>query len=259
METSTDFGALLADHQYAVVDRLNVFLAPWTQAAPMVPLVPRELRGNAEDMPALLAIDPEADWFPNLLEEFATSEKRGAPPPFRNLLVVPEEVDPELLAEHLTERLILHFPEGKAYLRYFDPKNFVHLKRFLRPVELQALYGPVIRWSIYFDDRWITEFEPGITENVPLHWGVNARQFAALERLRVVNQALFYWRKQLGRPWKNLDEFCAYADQADAMADREQRTQPDERDETIVRAVRHQFPQNFHLERNQFQYKGLSS
>jgi len=219
----------------------------------MVPLVPNELRSDADNLPALLAIDPEADWFPGLLEEFAVSYQRGYPPPFLNLLVVPENVNPKLLVKHLTDRLIIHFPRGKGYLRYFDPKNFVHFKRILWPNQLQSLYGPIAQWTIYFDKRWITELEPGVTEYVPQYWAVKDEQFAALDRLRVLNQALFYWREGLGRPWGSLDEFRVYASLADDITIQEQRAQPDERDETIVGAVGSQFPKDFRFNPNQLQ------
>lgn len=256
-KSQTDFDIFIRHyltlHKYAVVDRLNVFPAPWFQGAPMIPLVPRELQSDADDLPALLPIDPDAGWFPNLLEEFAVSNERDYPPPFWNLLVVPDGLGSESLAAHLTKRLIIQFPGGKGYLRYFDPKNFVHFKRFLSPAHLRELYGPIIRWSIYFDKRWITEPASSITKTLPIHWAVNAKQFAALDRLRVLNQALFYWREELDRPWESLDEFRAYADLADALVVQEQRVQPDARDETIVSAVASQFPQDFHFNPNQFQ------
>ncbi|MDR2014972.1 MAG: DUF4123 domain-containing protein [Azoarcus sp.] len=248
---STDF---IRHHQYAVVDRLNVFPEPWFKSAPMIPLVPGEFRNDAESLPALLPIDPGADWFPGLLEEFAVSEESGDPPPFLNLLVVPKDVKPDTLARHLTNRLIIYFQQGKGYLRYFDPKNFVHFNRFLRPAQIQALYGPVKEWSIYFDKRWITEPEPGVTENVPSFWSVRPGQYAVLDRLRVVNQALFFWREDLDRPWESLDEFRAYANLADEITIQElQALPPDARDEDIVDAVSDQFPKDFHFNRIQTQ------
>lgn len=242
----TDYSALLARHQYAIVDCAHLFPEPWTESAPMKPLVPDELRSDAQKMPALLSLDPKRHWFPGLVDDLRRNEENAFPQFVANLLAVPGDVNSKSLARHLTSRLIVHFPKGKAYLKFFEIDTFVHLKRILNPAELQALYGSITEWTVYFQERWYSESAPGISkEAVPASWRVTSDQFAALDRIRLVNKVLRYWRDKLDRPWTSLEEFRAYADHADAILVRERQAQPGARDEPIVEATCRQFPQNF--------------
>jgi len=250
----TDYPTFLSHHQYAIVDCAHLFPQPWTESAPMMPLIPNDMRGDAEDMPALLPLDdPGAPWMLDLLGDLTRCERFDSRPPIVNLIAVPKGTDPKALSRHLKERLVVHFPEGKAYLKYFLPDTFVHLKRILPPALLQALYGPVSSWTVYFQKQWVSEPTPGITENVPVFWDVTAEQYAALERIQLVNRVLSFWREDRDRPWASLAEFRAYANHADDAVICEQRAQPEARDSAIVSTIRRQFPKNFSFRLQDFQ------
>jgi len=233
----TDYPDLLSRHQYALVDCAGLFPESWHQALPLIPIVPKELKSDTDTMPALLPLDPGALWFQHLLDHLEVVESKRWKPILSCLLAVPEDVSLESLTWHLRDRLIVYSPQARALLRYYDSYIFPHFQRVLHPAQLQALYGSITGWTVYFlkteETEWITEPPPGIMEHVPRFWSVSTEQDAALDRIGIVNQALDIWRAKT-RPWESLAEYQEMAAHMDAAIVREQRNQPDAGEETLA-------------------------
>ena len=143
------YSALLAQHQYALVDR-EVASEDALKGLPLIPLIPDELEGDVNAMPALLPFGPKATY----MERLAVSMKAGETDPRLNpvstLIVVSPSVKQKALKDHLVSRLIVTSPQGRTFLRYYSSDIFPHLVRILSPARLKSLFGPlnqVQRWT----------------------------------------------------------------------------------------------------------------
>jgi len=202
---------LLERHQYALVDRLSVG-EDACKGLPIEPLIPNVLRPHASVMPGLLPLDPNAAYWQDLIDNLKQAHEGKSQHLLSALLLVPEEIEPQRLHKHLTDRLVLEGPSDRYFLRYFDPRVFTHLVyRILGAKQIQCLFGPIREWTFRFQTEWITVPEPGITENVPLLWGVKADQRAALDDVVVLNKALSGQKLALKRNWESIDEWRAAA------------------------------------------------
>jgi len=199
------YSALLAQHQYALVDR-EVASEDALKGLPLIPLIPDELEGDVNAMPALLPFGPKATY----MERLAVSMKAGETDPRLNpvstLIVVSPSVKQKALKDHLVSRLIVTSPQGRTFLRYYSSDIFPHLVRILSPARLKSLFGPlnqVQRWTYRFQSDWITIPAPKITVGVPRHWNVFKDQREALDLVTDVNKVLDTYREKMGRPWKD--------------------------------------------------------
>jgi len=229
---------LLAQHQYALLDRVALHPEPWHKDLPTLPLVSEEFKRDADKMPELLPLDPKEPWFPVFSSSLEKMDEKGWRPIVSALLVVSEETRLESLVGHLTSRLVLHSPRARAILRYYDSNIFPHFQRILRPVQIQALYGPIEQFTFRFkkgpqEIEWITEPAPDITEPLPALWSVTMEQRAALERVGAVNQALDFWRAK-NRSWANLTEFRKVAVHMDRMIAEELRKESEMDEEALA-------------------------
>jgi len=245
METNAYYLDLLQRHNYAILDGTGLYKEPWYKTLPRVPLVPRELRSDEEKMPALLPLEPNAPYLAQLARDLYETNKNDNRSLISCLLAVPEETDPETLQKHLTDRLVLHSPQGRAFLRYYDSRVFLHFDRILRPAQIMCLYGPVAHWMVRFQKDWLMLPAPDIADmkTVPLVWQVRAEQREGLDRVGTVNLALTLWQEEVDRPFADLDEWRALAAKADAHITQEQKRFPDASEKVLARRARNELLQ----------------
>jgi hypothetical protein len=204
----TNYQELLSRHHYAIVDR-SAWLPEWVSELPLRPLVPEILRSKADKMPALLPLKPDNAPYTELLcENLELAEKDPSLHVLSCLLnVIVSETPPEKLECHLQEKLLLHNSRGCAFLRYYDPLVFAHLKRILWPEQMRTLFGSVKRWTWRFQNEWITEFPPEVTRGIPRFWVAHPEQHARLEHVIYINNALSRYTVQTRRPWSSRIEY----------------------------------------------------
>jgi len=201
--------ALLARHQYALVDR-EATPASTLEGLPLIALVPDELEADACAMPAILPLGPEMPYMERLAVSMQEGEEDRNLSPIGTLIVVPSSVRLDVLKAHLISRLIVASPQGRAFLRYYRSDIFPHLVRALSPARLKSLFGPsgqVQEWTYRFQNDWITVPAPSITVGVPRHWNVFKDQREALDLVNDVNRVLDTYREKMGRPWKDHAEW----------------------------------------------------
>jgi hypothetical protein len=216
---AVDCETLLARHDYAIIDRAALFDESEAGDLPVEPLVPRILKNDAGKMPWLVPLTPGEPHMEMLAYHLECVEKGSGPCLLSCLLAAPEST-PGHMGIHLTKRLILHSPRGgKDLLRYYDPRVFQNLPRILKPEQLRALYGPVTAWTFRFQDEWLTLPAPEVSGVVPEYWAVNDAQRVRLNQVILLHPVLDAHRKQLGRPWRDLDEYAAVADAASRALD----------------------------------------
>ena len=215
------FRNLLSRHDFAMVDRQAFDSEPWHEALPMTVLIPKELPDDEEKMPGLLTLSELTDeQHERLFANLQAARERREVRLISCLLAVTG--DPNRVALHMTRTLVMHTPTdrylGRYFLRYFDPRVFVHLERIFPPTLLLHLYGPVVQWTIPFQDDWITLLPP----ELPIwrkYWAMDAAQRQAVGRILRVNRVLTYWARNHGQ-WKNLDDFRAAAARVDRALER---------------------------------------
>ena len=209
---------LLARHSFALIDRAAVHQRPWHDSLPMLPLVPRELRSDESDMPALLALNPDEPYFDLLEQNLISAEENPSEHFLSCLLVVGHSVNIKILTAHLTSRLVLSSPQGKVFLRYYDHRVFPHLVRILSQPYLKSLFGPheqVVQWTYRFQNDWITVPAPDTSNGVAHYWYANAETREKLEYTGLINSVLRKYSRQLKRPWQSPEEFEKYIDSAE--------------------------------------------
>lgn len=212
---TTNYEALLARHDYAIIDRAALVDESEIDGLPLEPLVPFELRGDADTLPALLPLEAGASYMKTLADTFEAADAGLGRYPFTCLLGAPD-VKPGRMKSHLANRLILHSPRGgKDFLRYYSPRVFPQLVRVLSPEQLRALYGPIQIWTFPFQQEWQSHPAPEVTGIVPAFWSVKTEQRERLDRVIRLNAVLEARKNQLGRPWANLAEYSDVSQTAD--------------------------------------------
>ena len=217
-----DTQELLSRYDYAIIDRHAVWNKEAYKNWPLVPLIPRLLRSDADKMPALLPLEKEASWFPELAENLEAAA-RGDEQCLLSLLLNPmpdaRQID---LENHLSVQLVVYHKQGRLLLRYFDFRVFPHIVRrvLAAPHRAARFYGPVLEWACRFDGRWITfpevEGECTRTPYVRAYIGsLRPEEHGKIKRLGAVNTALHLCRVERGRPWNDWPEYETAAEIAD--------------------------------------------
>jgi hypothetical protein len=213
-EAVEDNEALLARHDYIIIDRAALADESELDGLPVEPLVPRILQEDADNMPVLVPLAPGAEHM-EMLAYHLESAKKGYCACMIACMLTASAPDGRMSA-HLSRRLVLHSPRGgKDLLRYHDPRVFPQLIRILKPEQLRALYGPIRTWSFMFQQKWISHPVPEVTGVVPEFWSVDDGQHAQLARVIQLNTVLAGRKKQLGRPWADLAEYLDASRTAD--------------------------------------------
>jgi len=251
---TTDYTDILSLHDYAIIDRVGLYEEPWHKALPMTLLMPKLLRSDAEKMPALLPLGPQAPYLEELAEDLRTADEHGFKPLVSTLLTVPPETDPARLHWHLTACVALQSPQGRATLRYYDPLVFLHLDRVFNAHRYKEyFYGSVVSsWTLRFQKGWVTLPVPEVEDYKPNPLGlasmllVDAPQREGLDRIGAINLALALWREKTGHPWPGLAEWRVLAAQADACIAREEKQHPDANEDELARNACNKLLHNEH-------------
>jgi hypothetical protein len=211
----TDYAELLAQHNYAIVDIATVEPAPWHKELPLEPIVPHDLRGDADKMPALLPLTPGEPYMERLQSNLKDAESDPASHVLSCLLAIAPETSLSTVLWHLRSRLILKSPEGSALFRFYDSRVFVHLNRILNPERIRSLFGPIQTWTYRFQNQWHSATAPEINGIIPRLCSATTPQRRKLDRVILVNKVLKKWQRKLGRPWSGQEEYTAYAERTD--------------------------------------------
>ena len=209
----TDYANLLAQHDYALVDRDAHHPDDYSDL-PLIPLVPEQLRSDADLMPGLLALKSLDDaTTARLIENLQATQANGEDRLISSLLVA-HGIDQATMQKHLESRLDTASLQGRFLLRYYDPRAFIHFERILTLPWLRGMYGPICGWTIPFQDAWLTLPAPEVGLTVSA-WVVTTEDRRTLDRVGPVNMALKAFGKHLGRPWRDLAEYADFAAEAD--------------------------------------------
>jgi hypothetical protein len=243
-----DNEALLARHDYAIIDRVGQFLEPWFESLPLTILVPPEMKGDAERMPALLPLTPDAPYLPRLVDDLEQAQQKSYHRPLISCLLKLGPEPPKHKPEyHLQDRLILYRAGTgfKTYLRYFDSRVFLHLDRILTLPYILTLYGPFVEWTVRFNNLdgetvqkdWVTLPVPKYDGLVPLFWRAKPEQLDAMSRIPIVNLALSLLQEKIRKPW-SLDRWKSLALWADELIVAEQQSNPEATNKMLARYTR---------------------
>jgi len=207
IQKMTDPWELLQAHQFAIVDQLTLRPQSWHAALPLMPLEQEALKTYPEKLPALLPLEYGKPYMELLADNLEEARKESKPGLLRAMLALSEDVEPERLQRHLTDRLVAHLASsGRVYVRYFDPTVFPKLARIIPPNRWSLLYGPVARWSIPFQEEWISFPAPEV-EHRAAAWVITDAQWERVERIRYINDALMEREVVLERPWESFEEY----------------------------------------------------
>ncbi len=174
---------LLSDHRYALVaandlDQLPPECAPHSTAAGV-------LQDSYELLPSLVELSEVAPAHRAELLQ-ACLEPVGGTASVSVLLR--SDADAQTLAAHLAHAQIARSLTGeKAWLRLHDPRVWLQLNRVLRADRLNALMGPVSRWTIFVNGQWCSQENTG---SRAMEGSFDPTAWAALERIGVVNRVL---------------------------------------------------------------------
>lgn len=195
----------LIDHGYAIIDQPLVFTGdlPWYRSMPLRPLVPHGMEGDVEKMPALLRIDADAPWLPELA--------RKTPRVISCLMSVPESCREDVLFSHLLNRIVVYAQKNVRYLmRFYDVRVFPHISRVLQPRQMVSLFGPIQRMTFIFDlqivSRTPPELPPG--ELIPAFWQINDEQYERFDRGESLFEVMtwYEWEFNIKR-WPNYTAY----------------------------------------------------
>lgn len=184
-------GLFLIDHyQFAIVDLAALPDAAVPEGISVEKMVPELLAADADKMPGLinlsgLSSDGRAYLQANLEAGFEGKQQHL----LSALLSSEASFDAPAMLRHLTRHLVLESPQGKAFLRYYDPRVFRHLAWILKPSQYRALFGPINRWTLCAPDAPRTMTAPP-TATRSQTWHASAEQRQWLDRLGMVNETL---------------------------------------------------------------------
>jgi hypothetical protein len=176
--------------------------------------VPRAQQRNASNMPALLPLAQLDETLKTRLAEHMSEADLGRVMNIPSCLIRAPSVAPERMAAYLTRRLMLHAPQYKIFLRFYDSRVFIQLGRILNLLQIRAMYDGIQAWAVSIDDRWLCLPAP---EAGPMYhfWSINTEQTRRVMRTIHFNGALAEARNQRDAPWKDLAEYLAAAETAE--------------------------------------------
>lgn len=178
----------LAEHQYAVIDRMCVSQLPndW----PVIELVSPMLAPQAHLYPWLLPLHelPSGEW-QTFMAALSQHSDPNSPPV--SCLLLSSNRTPQTLRNALVSAMYLTDLQHKGHiLRYYDPRVLFHLRWMLSPWQFsnQLPVQEIPYWTFWLDGGWHTlgcleriAFQPGESTSMPL---------AQLQRCGQINQAL---------------------------------------------------------------------
>lgn len=94
-----------------------------------------------------------------------------------------------------------------------DPRVWLQLNRVLRAEQLNALLGPITRWTFCCDGQWLTQEKTG---QQGMLTRMDAATWSGLERIGIVNRVL----AQMARAERTVDEVMHISRDVDQLAQR---------------------------------------
>jgi hypothetical protein len=174
---------------YVIVEPLNgkLELSNVPSVYAVGELVPDERPDLAGNAPILHCAEHPKEQLPVLRERAERARASGAPPVICAILECDKAT--HRLHHHLSARLALPKPEGgTAIFRFYDPRVFAHLRWILKPEQLGALMGPVMRWT-YLDGQagWVTVEGAKVPKD---DFALTDAQYKKVTRIEIVERAL---------------------------------------------------------------------
>lgn len=200
---------LFLQEDFAILNPLQLDPSWWRDLDSMA-LTPKLFDGQSHLMPRLieLRILP-MDVKVRLLERSDDWAKERDFPLFSALLR--STAPRERVASRLIKHMVLRGPDGgEAWLRYHDPRVFMHLHRVLGSGQMRSLMGTVTEWTYLnpIAGSWLTFDRPDVIESAlsvttPAQWG-------ALTRMEQLNRCL---RSVADLARLNMDQVSAFLDE----------------------------------------------
>jgi hypothetical protein len=191
---------LIDQYQYGIIDRAALLGDELPSSIEVQALVPDLLADDHAKMPGLVWLPGLSDTDRALLQENLDSGFRGERQHLLScLLACDGAIDPPSMARHLIHCLILESPQGKVFLRYYDPRVFQHLEWILEAPQRRALFGPIERWTVCEPDQPRTVDRPGSCNSQ--RWFTSAEQRRLLDNVGIINETFklaFRQRPDLG-------------------------------------------------------------
>lgn len=178
----------LADHQYAVIDRMRVpeFPENW----PLIELISPMLAPQAHLYPWLLPLHDiqSGDWRKLMAELSQHSDPNS---PSECCLLLNSTHTPQAMRNALVAAMYLTDKQHKGHiLRFYDPRVLFHLHWMLTPWQLfnQLSALEIPRWTFWLEGSWHTLEFP---EHIPSQpGGTVSLQLDQLQRIGQINLAL---------------------------------------------------------------------
>lgn len=178
---------LIDQYQYGIIDRAALLGDELPSSIEVQALVPDLLADDHAKMPGLVWLPGLSDTDRALLQENLDSGFRGERQHLLScLLACDGAIDPPSMARHLIHCLILESPQGKVFLRYYDPRVFQHLEWILEAPQRRALFGPIERWTVCEPDQPRTIDRPGLCNSQ--RWFASAEQRRLLDSVGIINE-----------------------------------------------------------------------
>jgi hypothetical protein len=233
---TADIATLFERHDYAIVaPRSTLDDNPLLDSLPLKTLALLTMRHprDMNSLPSLVSLTSlEAPHTALLIENMRQAFDPEIHPSDRprplidGLFRAPPGIEPVVLLDHLSSRLILHCVRRKerGILRYYRTDTFLHLRRILRSTWLASLFGPILEWSFPFQGQWICYQPPEVPDKklIPTFWNVDGPTRDRIAGIEYVNEVLAQFEREIedaqGSPyrWPNM----ATWEHAAAMAER---------------------------------------
>lgn len=171
---------------YALIDPSQVEPAQWAGFDSLA-LAPSKVANDPATLPQLICLRsrPESQRI-HLLERADAWQRENDRALFCALLEC--EAEPGQLAAHLGRHLLLPTPEGgSAWVRFYDPAVFQHLRWQWSAEQLALLLGRITCWTLFGNDGWLA----GRPNTVPqrLRLRLDESQWRQLDRMEWLNRS----------------------------------------------------------------------
>jgi hypothetical protein len=187
--------ALLARHNFALINPSTLPWNVWLGKLPLKPIVPYGMEGDADKMPHLLPLPPDAPYLQQIADNLIGRPDRLV----LYCLIDAPDLSPKGMWAHLYNVLLTRTHLSIYLIPFYDPRVFPHLHRIVPPQQLHALFGPIQTLSFPFQDEWVhylrPETEPG--KPVRLVWWVSAEQRRRIARVMDLREVLDLYQRDV--------------------------------------------------------------
>jgi hypothetical protein len=181
---------LLKDHDYSLVAAEDADLLP--KQIPMISLAVGAMAPNRDLLPYLIDLKALDDTVRlNLLVYMQDQLDQGDNPVIKSLIKTRYDTS-QIKSYFAKAQVCKNKDNDTAWLRIHDPRVWIHLERSLTKNIFLAFMSPVQRWTIFYDDEWISHnFDELLDSSMPkFSPTVNHTAWKALGRIGLVNRSL---------------------------------------------------------------------